>query len=37
MSLIHHLCSALLTKTGQAGRERLKRIEDLHDALGDFG
>ena len=36
MSLIHHLCSALLTKTGQAGRERLKRIEDLHDALGDF-
>jgi len=37
MSLIHHLCSALLTKTGQAGRERLKRIEGLHDALGDFG
>jgi DNA-binding MurR/RpiR family transcriptional regulator len=37
MSLIHHLCSALLAKTGQSSRERLKRIEDLHDALGDFG
>ena len=36
MSLIHHLCSALLTKSGHSSRERLKHIEDLHDALGDF-
>ena len=37
MSLIHHLCSALLAINGPSSRERLKRIEDLHDALGDFG
>ncbi len=36
MSLIHHLCSVLLTQSGQSGRDHLKRIEDNHDTLHDF-
>jgi len=36
MSLIHHLCSVMLTKSGQPGRAHLKRIEDIHDALRHF-
>lgn len=36
LSLLHYLCVALVAKTGAAGRRRLQRVEDMHDALGDF-
>jgi DNA-binding MurR/RpiR family transcriptional regulator len=37
ISLVHYLASALVARTGAAGRRRLKRIEDMHDDLADLG
>lgn len=36
LSVLHLLSSAVVRRLGPAGRERLKRIESLHDALRDF-
>lgn len=36
MALLHLLAVAMLHQAGGAGRRRLKRIEDLHEDLGDF-
>ena len=36
LSVLHLLSSAVVRRLGTAGRERLKRIESLHDALRDF-
>jgi DNA-binding MurR/RpiR family transcriptional regulator len=36
MSLINYLCSGVALAAGEAGQERLRRIEHLHDDFGDF-
>lgn len=36
MSVLHVLCSVAANRAGNAGRQRLQDIEQLHDALGEF-
>ena len=36
MAVLHFLGGAMLRQRGDAGRRRLKRIEDLHEKLHDF-
>lgn len=37
LSLIHYISTAVVSKAGARGRKRLKRIEALHDRIGEFG
>ncbi len=37
LSLIHYICTAVITKLDASGRKRLKAIEALHDQVLDFG